>query len=219
MKIIKFKTIAILILLIIIFTIISIKFNSLPFLVPLVFAHCDTMGGPVIKSAQKALDTGNVNLVLIWIQKQDEEEIKKAFEKTITVRKLNKEAKELADKYFFETLVRIHRAGEGAPYTGLKPEETINPIILSADKALETGSIEKLIKEINNITQSKLRGLFKQVNEKNKNATKSIEAGREYVKAYIEFTHYVEGLHTTALGQSIHHDDSEKKEIDVQHKH
>jgi hypothetical protein len=43
------------------------------------------------------------------------------FTKTLAVRKQSKEAKELADMYFFETLVRIHCAGEGAPYTGLKP--------------------------------------------------------------------------------------------------
>ena len=85
------------------------------------FAHCDGLDGPVVKVAQKALETGNVNLVLIWVQKKDEGEVKKAFQKTLAVRKLNPQAKELADMYFFETLVRIHRAGEGEPYTGLKP--------------------------------------------------------------------------------------------------
>ena len=85
------------------------------------FGHCDTMNGPVIKAAEKALETGNVNLVLIWVQKKDEATIKEAFQKTLAVRKLNAEAKKLADMYFFETLVRIHRAGEGVAYTGLKP--------------------------------------------------------------------------------------------------
>src|SRR6187402_881198 len=83
------------------------------FLAPhIALAHCDGMDGPVVKAAQKALDDGNVNLVLIWVQKNDEAEIKNAFEKALAVRKLNNEAKELADLYFFETLVRIHRAGE-----------------------------------------------------------------------------------------------------------
>jgi hypothetical protein len=31
----------------------------------LVLAHCDTMDGPIIKSAQKALETGDANLVLM----------------------------------------------------------------------------------------------------------------------------------------------------------
>ena len=86
-----------------------------------VYAHCDGMDGPVVKAAQAALAKGDVNLVLIWVRKNDETEIRQAFERTVNVRKLSPEAKELADTYFFETLVRIHRAGEGAPYTGLKP--------------------------------------------------------------------------------------------------
>jgi len=102
-------------------------------------AHCDGLDGPVVKAAQKALEMGNVNLVLIWVQKTDGNEIEKAFQKTLAVRKLNRQAKELGDTYFFETLVRIHRAGEGAPYTGLKPAgRDLGPAIPTADKALET---------------------------------------------------------------------------------
>jgi hypothetical protein len=86
-----------------------------------VFGHCDGMDGPVVQAAQRALAKGDVNLVLIWVQANDEAEIRKVFAKTLAVRKLNPEARELADLYFFETLVRIHRAGEGALYTGLKP--------------------------------------------------------------------------------------------------
>ncbi len=74
------------------------------------------MDGPVVKAAQKALETGNVNLALIWVQKTDEAEIRKAFDQTVTVRKLSPEARALADRYFFETLVRLHRAGEGGPH-------------------------------------------------------------------------------------------------------
>src|SRR3990172_3399701 len=104
-----------------------------------VLAHCDTMDGPVVKAAQRALATGNVSLVLIWVQKKDEAEIKEAFNKTLAIRKLSPAAKELADTYFFETLVRIHRAGEEAPYTGLKPAGyKPEPGIAAADKALET---------------------------------------------------------------------------------
>ena len=80
-------------------------------------AHCDTLDGPVVAAARKALDTGNANLVLVWVQKKDDAEIRKHFEKTVAVRKAGGPAKELADMYFFETLVRIHRAGEGAPWS------------------------------------------------------------------------------------------------------
>lgn len=87
----------------------------------LVSAHCDGMDGPVVIAAQKALAKQDVNLVLIWVQKEDEQELRDVFDQTLRIRELSAEARELADRYFFETLVRIHRAGEGAPYTGLKP--------------------------------------------------------------------------------------------------
>ena len=100
-------------------------------------AHCDTMDGPVVKAAQRALATRNVNLVLIWVQEKDEAEILQRFRQTLAVRRLNRQARNLADSYFFETLVRLHRAGEGEPYTGLKPAGTdLGPVIPRADKAL-----------------------------------------------------------------------------------
>jgi hypothetical protein len=84
-------------------------------------AHCDGLDGPVVKAAQRALETRNPALVLIWVQEKDEREIQTAFEQTLAVRELSPQAKALADRFFFETLVRVHRAGEGAPFTGLKP--------------------------------------------------------------------------------------------------
>ncbi len=57
--------------------------------------YCDGLVGPVVKAAQRALDSGNVNLVLIWVQKKDEVEITKAFEKTLAVRTLGPEAREV----------------------------------------------------------------------------------------------------------------------------
>ena len=86
-----------------------------------VFAHCDTMDGPVVAAAKAALEKGDVTPVLKWVAKDREGEIRTAFQKTLAVRSKGPEAKELAHMYFFETLVRIHRAGEGAPYTGLQP--------------------------------------------------------------------------------------------------
>ena len=73
------------------------------------FAHCDGLDGPVVQAAQQALETKNVNLVLIWVAKDDEAEISEAFQKTVATRSLNRQAKELADMYFFETLV--HTSG------------------------------------------------------------------------------------------------------------
>ena len=36
-----------------------------------VAAHCDGLDGPVVKAAQKALESGKVSGVLIWVQKND----------------------------------------------------------------------------------------------------------------------------------------------------
>ena len=171
-----------------------------------VLAHCDGIDGPVVKAAQKALETGNVNLVLIWVQKNDESEIRNAFQKTLAVRKLSPQAKELADMYFFETLVRIHRAGEGAPYTGLQPAgRDLGPAIPAADKALENGKVEPLLKLLTEAMQTGVREQFKQVAAKKKFGKDDVSAGRDYVKGYVEFVHYVERIYEAAKNPAEGH--------------
>lgn len=169
-------------------------------------AHCDGLDGPVVKAAQKALETGNVDLVLIWVQKKDEGELKKAFQKTFAVRKLNPQAKELADMYLFETLVRIHRAGEGAPYTGLKPAgRDLGAAIPAADKAIETGSAKYLTNILTEATQNGVADRFKEVAAKRKFKSDDVEAGRQYVKGYVEFLHYVERIYEAAKNPAEGH--------------
>lgn len=158
------------------------------------FAHCDTMNGPVVKAAQQALEKGDVNLVLIWVQKKDDAEIRKAFEKTLMVRKLGAEAKALADMYFFETLVRVHRAGEGEPYTGLKPASEVEPGIKMADEAVDKGSGAALVKELSEGMHTRIHDLLSQVMAKKNYKKDDTEAGREYVKSYVTYIHYVETL-------------------------
>lgn len=162
-------------------------------------AHCDGIDGPVVKAAMKALEKEDVNLVLIWVQKVDEPEIRQAFKRTLEVRKLNAKAKELADMYFFETLVRIHRAGEGAPYTGLKPAgRDLGPAIPLADEVLATGKVEPLAKFLADETRKELTERFSQALKARNHSSADLEAGREYVHAYVEFIHYVERAHEAA---------------------
>lgn len=159
-------------------------------------AHCDTMDGPVVAAARSALKTRNVSLVLIWVQKKDEAEIKQAFQQTLTVRRLSRAARELADRYFFETVVRIHRTGEGEPYTGLKPAGTdLSPIIPVADKAIQTGSVELLLKLFPDDFKAEIQKRFRDTIEKKKFVKGDVEAGRNYVGSYIGFIHYVEHLY------------------------
>jgi hypothetical protein len=177
-------------------------------------AHCDTMDGPVVKAAQKALKTGNVNLVLIWVQKKDGTEIKSAFEKTLAVRKLSPQAKDLADMYFFETLVRIHRAGEGAPYTGLKPAGTdLGPVIPASDKAIEDGSAKGLVKLLGDSIQTNVPKHFQELMAKKKYAENDVEAGRMFVKVYVIFTHYVEAIYDSAKNPADGHQETPAGEV------
>lgn len=168
-------------------------------------AHCDTLDGPVVAAARRALDTGNPNFVLVWVQKSDDAEIRNAFQKARNVRKAGGEAKELADMYFFETLVRIHRAGEGAAYTGLKPAGMVEPPIAAADKAIETGKLQGLAKVIFDRTEKGLHGHFDQVMAKKKYDPNDVEAGRAYSSAYVEFTHYAERLYNAAETMAPEH--------------
>ena len=172
-------------------------------------AHCDTLDGPVVATARTALDKGDVTPLLKWVRPEEEREIRDAFQKTLAVRTNGLEAKELADMYFFETLVRIHRAGEGAPYTGLKPGEAIDPAVALADKALEKGDVDKLVNVLTGAMANGIRERFAKAYENQKHAADNIEAGREFVESYVLFTHYVEGLHGLIKG-GVHHGEEEE---------
>jgi hypothetical protein len=177
------------------------------------YSHCDTLDGPVVITAKKALETKDVTPVLKWVKKEDEKDIREMFQKTLAVRSLSPEVKEMADMYFFETLVRIHRAGEGQPYTGLKPAGELDPVIAKADKSLETGSVDELAKDISNEVAGGIRKKFEHAMEKKKDADKNIDAGREFVEAYVVFLHYVEGIYNAAKLEPGHHHEPSQQEV------
>jgi len=163
-------------------------------------AHCDGLDGPVVKAAQRALATRNPALVLIWVQGKDEPEIRKAFEQTLAVRELSPQARELADRFFFETLVRVHRAGEGAPFTGLKPAgRDLGPAIPAADEAVRVGSVEPVRHLLTVAIQDRLRHQFGEVMATKTFEPDDVAAGREYIKAYVEFIHFVERLYDSTM--------------------
>lgn len=163
-------------------------------------AHCDTMDGPVVKTAQKALENGKVEPVLAWIQPKDDAEVRAAFAKALSVRKLGPEAKDLADRYFFETLVRVHRAGEGAPYTGLKPAGGVqDPALAAADRAIESGKIEPVTKLLTEGMKAGLTERFAKLRAL-KVPGDDVAKGREWVEAYVAYVHYVVGVHQAISG-------------------
>lgn len=168
-------------------------------------AHCDTLDGPVVETAQTALEKGEVTTLLKWVKPDQEAAIKTAFAQTLAMRKMGPEAKDFSDRYFFETLVRIHRAGEGAPYTGLKPGTAVDPAVALADQALVNGSVDKLVSVLTNAMGKEIRARFASASEKQKKAEASVDEGREFVESYVVFTHYVEGLHGLIKANAGHH--------------
>lgn len=167
-------------------------------------AHCDTMNGPVVPEAKAALEKGDATSILKWVKKDNEAEIKAAFAKAVAVRVKGPEARELADRYFLETLIRLHRAGEGAPYTGLK-DAPVEPIVAMADKALAEGSADDMVKEISGHMAAAIKEKLNKALAARKNKDKNVEAGREFVEAYVTYMHYVEGIHTAIMSAGGHH--------------
>lgn len=156
------------------------------------FAHCDSIGGPVVQDAQRALEAQDVTPVLKWVAAEDEGEIRSAFDMTLVVRDESDAARAVADRYFFETLVRVHRATEGEGFTGLKPAGSVEPAIAAADQALEDGNIDPLADELASAIRHGVEERFAVAYEKRQTAEDSVEQGREYVDAYVQFTHFAE---------------------------
>lgn len=167
-------------------------------------AHCDALDGPAIIEAREALVNGDVTPVLKWVMPEHEEAVRGAFAHTMKVRALGPEARDLADRYFFETVVRIHREGEGAPYTGIKPAGMIESPIVKADQALEQGSVEELANAIGAHVGKSMRERFGHALDAKKHADKSVEAGREFVEAYVQYVHFVEGIVGVVHGDHVH---------------
>jgi hypothetical protein len=189
-------------------------------------AHCDAMDGPVLNLARNALAKGDVKIILPWVSAEKEGEIRKAFDLTMAVRGKGEKERELADMYFFETLVRIHREGEGAPYTGLKPAGLdLGPAIPAADKALESGNPGPLLKLINEKVHQGIHKYYMEAKEKKAHAGESVEAGRAYVQAYVPYLHFVERLYLDASTPVAHgaeagtHDVRMEPGTAAEHKH
>lgn len=164
-------------------------------------AHCDTLDGPVVQDAKRALEKRDVTPALKWVKKEAEPEIRAAFQTALSDRV---SAREAADMKFFETLVRLHRAGEGAPFSGLKPAGSTDPAVARADRALESDSTDEMIARMTNDLSAGIKKRFDRAAELKKHKDESVEAGRAYVEAYVRYIHYVEHLHRAVSGGQAH---------------
>ncbi len=171
----------------------------------LTFAHCDSYDGPVIKGAIIALETNNVELTLKWVAEDKENEIRSLFKKTYNLKSGDQEIYKIVEKHFFETLVRLHRETEGEPYTGLKPAGSTSKIVQMADNSIVSGDVTQLLNKftlhIKKVIEEKHHKLMELSEVKNE----SIEKGRLYVAAYVDYTHTLERIHKIILNGVSHH--------------
>ena len=161
--------------------------------------HCDTMDGPVVKAAKRALQAKDANIILAYVPKEGEKEVLKAFEKVAQAREGGPVVKEVADLYFFETAVRVHRAGEGAPYTGLKPAGLDEgPVIPVAEKAIETDSPDALIDLLCGFVREEVTQRFRHMQHLKEHAGEGVDADRAYVSAMLGLQVWSHGLYQYA---------------------
>lgn len=162
--------------------------------------HCDSMDGPVVTAARKALEGQDVNIVLPFIKKDGEEEVTRAFQAAGKARKYGADAREVADLYFFETVVRVHRAGEGAPYTGLKPAGLgEGPVIPVAEMGIESGSPEQLKDLLAKHVRDEVQRRFDHLMELQPSAHRDVEHAREYVEAMLGLEVWANKLYRAVL--------------------
>ncbi|HWI84071.1 DUF6448 family protein [Ramlibacter sp.] len=163
-------------------------------IIPSAHAHCDTADGPAVTDGRRALETGNLNLALKWIQSDGEAELVDVFHKALAVRKLGPLAAEVADRLFLETLVRLHRMGEGVGFTGIKPSgSVIDPVVVAADRALETGDDGEVIGMAPPARRAELHRRFQLALAKKAFDVDNVPAARDFVAAYVSFFKFAEG--------------------------
>ena len=163
--------------------------------------HCDSLSGPVVKMAKRALETGSVNVILPYVPKESEGEIIAAFDKVLPLHQQPNGAHEIADTYFFETVVRLHRAGERAAYTGLKPAGMDEgPVIPLAERAIETGSVEELKKTLVDLVLSEVEKRFEHMQHLKQHTDESVDMAREYVESMLGFQVWSHKVYLTATG-------------------
>lgn len=166
--------------------------------------HCDTEDGPAVIDGRRALASGNVNLALKWVRAEDEDEVRAAFAPAIAYRAAGGADVERAERGFLETLVRVHRAGEGERFDGIKPGGTELPAeVVAADRALDQGTIAPLQGLVPDQRWPELERRFREALAHRDFDVDDLGAARQYVQAYTAFLKYAEGHDTHHAGH--HH--------------
>ncbi|MFW9973020.1 MAG: DUF6448 family protein, partial [Candidatus Odinarchaeota archaeon] len=158
-------------------------------------------------AAKEALSEKNINLILPWVPEEAEEELEKIFKKTLTIREKGKESAELADLWFFENAVRLHRIGEGKGFTGLKPAGLDwGPIVPRADKAIENKNPNEVIDFLKNTIEDKLKEKFQYIMALINYDKNDVKNARKYVHAILDFTLFSNHLYKFLIAGKSHED-------------
>ena len=168
--------------------------------------HCDSLDGPVVMAARAALAAPDVDLVLPYVSAAGEAEVRDAFDQVVKVRALGVEAETVADRWFFETVVRVHRAGEGAPYTGLKPAGLdVGPVIPAAERALANGSVDELVGILCGELREQVRNRHDHAMRLKVDAGRSVPAARAYVEAMLGLQVWAHKVHRQVTADPHEH--------------
>lgn len=157
-------------------------------------AHCDTMEGPTAQDGLRSLETGDPAPALKWVGPADENELREIFEQALAARDLGPAARSVAERWFIENLVRIHRAGEGAPYSGVQPYGTpVDERVAAADAAIASGDLAPLEGLVPADRWAELQRRFAAALDRKDYDTSDVDAGRAYIETYVSFFKYAEG--------------------------
>jgi hypothetical protein len=154
------------------------------------------LDGPVVNAARMALEAGDVALVLPFVPADGEAEVRGVFDRVRSVREFGSDAREVADRLFFETVVRIHRAGEGAPYTGLKRAGlSVGPVIPLAERAVNTGSPGEVVDFLASVLSAEVKHRLEHISALAVAREHSLDDARRYIEASLAFQVYAHRIY------------------------
>jgi hypothetical protein len=157
---------------------------------PRAAAERDLADEIVAQAARDALRTGDFTPIVIWVQKPQEQALHAAFRQTQAVRVLNREARELADEYFVDVAVRLHREAERDLFDG--------PARRAATRALAEHDGEIVVDVIVDRMRANLRARLRDVAQRRDFARGDVAGGRAYVASYTAFLRYAAALYAAA---------------------
>jgi hypothetical protein len=159
----------------------------------------DEMQGPVVKAAKMALETGNVNYILIWLPEESENTLKNLLEKTCCTRSSRMNMKNRAYDWYFEMVNRFFNIGRPRDNLTIRGGLAEKPLDLKVDKAIESGNFEE-IRDIIPVThEADAKQRFLHVMNMRNYPVNNIAEGRAYVSAFFDFNRYMHDLYSGIL--------------------